>query len=205
MTRRLSYDFFNRDARVVAQELLGKELVRKQNKQLLVGRIVETEAYLGPEDKAAHSFGNRRTPRTEVMFGPAGFAYVYFIYGMYYNFNVITNQPGKPEGVLIRALEPLEGIEAMKNNRKITRPNLCNLTNGPGKLCQSLAIDKAFYGYDLVAGESLYLRHGSETEPFIISSGARVNIAYAEEFVGRPWRYFIQGHPCISVKPSKKK
>ena len=141
----LQQDFFARPTLTVAQELLGKVLVRDIDGQRLSGRIVETEAYIGPDDTACHA-SKGRTPRTEVMFGPGGFAYVYFIYGMYHMLNFITEQEDFPAAVLIRAIEPLEGVEHMRTHRNNPMPE-ANLTNGPGKLCQALGEHNGFPGW----------------------------------------------------------
>lgn len=194
---KLKRSFYNRDVLEVARDLLGKVLYHRTPEGITAGRIVETEAYKGPHDSAAHSYGNRRTERTEVMFGPAGYAYVYFIYGMYYNFNVICNKRDCPEGVLIRALEPLSGIELMQKRRKTEI--FKNLCSGPGKLCMAMGIDRSCYGLDL-CGKQIWLEDGAMPDAEVISA-PRVNIDYAGEAKNYPWRYLFCGHPCVSVKP----
>ncbi|MBR1672264.1 MAG: DNA-3-methyladenine glycosylase, partial [Fretibacterium sp.] len=160
--------FYMRDANLVAPELLGKLLVSQSGEGRASGLIVEVEAYVGPADKGAHSYQNRRTPRTEVQFGMGGYAYVYAIYGMYCCFNVVTNEPGKPEVVLVRALEPVEGIELMRARRRRDEP--ADLCSGPGKLCAALDISKKNYADDL-CGERLYI----EDRPGLPAGGIGVS------------------------------
>lgn len=197
---RLPLEFFQRDAVTLAKDLLGKLLIREIDGEKLVGKIVETEAYMGPEDKAAHSYRNRRTERTEAMFGRAGRAYIYFIYGMYYCLNVVAAKEGIPQGVLLRAVEPMEGIHLMKGYRRIKSKRIQELTNGPGKLCQALDIDKSLYGTDLVFGHSLYIL--DYHDEFEILSSKRINIDYAEEYQDRLWRFYIKDNPFVSRIPS---
>lgn len=162
------------------------------------GIIVETEAYQGPEDKAAHSYGNRRTNRTETMFGKGGTAYVYFIYGMYYQFNVVTNIESIPHAVLIRALEPDEGIDRMRQRRP--GRNDKNLTNGPGKLCQALSIDRSYNAADLTGGcDRVWIEEGrGAAGDAQIASGVRIGIDYAEEYAAKPWRFWLKDNPYVS-------
>lgn len=202
---KLKREFYSRDTITVAKELLGKVLVHNYNGQLLKGKIVETEAYLGLKDKAAHSYGGRKTKRVEVMYGPAGIAYVYFIYGMYYCFNIVTQEEGIPEAVLIRGIEPIENIDLMAINRfnkpykELTKYQKKNLTNGPGKLCMALNITKEVHnGLDL-CGDILYLEEGNG-ENFNIVETTRIGIDYAEEAKYFPYRFYIEGNPYVSVK-----
>lgn len=202
---KLKREFYSRDTITVAKELLGKVLVHNYNGQLLKGKIVETEAYLGLKDKAAHSYGGRKTKRVEVMYGPAGIAYVYFIYGMYYCFNIVTQEEGIPEAVLIRGIEPIENIDLMAINRfnkpykELTKYQKKNLTNGPGKLCMALNITKEVHnGLDL-CGDILYLEEGNG-ENFNIVETTRIGIDYAEEAKNFPYRFYIEGNPYVSVK-----
>ncbi|QNU68739.1 DNA-3-methyladenine glycosylase [Ruminiclostridium herbifermentans] len=200
----LSREFYNRDALLVAKELLGKVLVHELFGQKISAKIVETEAYMGIIDKAAHSYGGRRTQRVEVMYGGPGFSYVYFIYGMHYCFNVVTREEGTPQAVLIRAVEPIEGLEIIAKNRfgkeysQLSKSNLRNLTNGPGKLCQALAIDRSLNGEDL-CGKKLYVQEG-ESDKISIVSAKRVGIDYAEEAKDYPWRFYIKDNIYVSVK-----
>ncbi|NLX62811.1 MAG: DNA-3-methyladenine glycosylase [Tissierellia bacterium] len=201
---KLGREFYARDTITVAKELLGNVLVHQVDGVLLKGRIVETEAYLGIEDKAAHSYGGRRTDRIKVMYGPPGHAYVYLIYGMYYLFNIITAKEGVPEGVLIRALEPLENIDKMALNRfkkpydKLSKYERQNLTNGPGKLTRAFKIDKELYGIDL-CGDRLYVEEGTNKD-FNIVETTRIGIDYAEEAKYFPYRFYIENNPYVSVK-----
>lgn len=200
----LNYDFYNRDTLIVAKELLGKNLIRTINGQKLISRIVETEAYIGPIDKAAHSYNNKKTARNEVMFADAGHAYIYFIYGMYYCFNIVTEEKDKPCAVLIRATQPLEGLDLMSINRykkslsDITKYQYKNLTNGPSKLCMALNLDKNLNGINLFT-EELYVEE-SNYNNFEVVETTRINIDYAEEARFFPWRFYIKDNPWVSQK-----
>lgn len=198
--RKLPPTFYTRpDALAIARELLGKRLVVPAPTGARVsGRIVETEAYVGPEDKASHAYANRRTPRTETMFAKGGVAYVYFIYGMYYQFNVVTNEAETPHAVLVRALEPEEGLEWMRKRRPGKRDR--DLTNGPGKLCIALGLDRSFNNADLRGGRVWIEDAGWEIRPSEIAAGARIGIDYAEEFAPVPWRFWVRGNPYVSRK-----
>lgn len=184
--KKLEREFYIRDVNIIARDLIGKLLVHESNQGLTSGYIIETEAYKGPEDKAAHTYNNRRTKRTEIQFHEGGYAYVYMIYGMYYCFNITVNIASRPEAVLIRALEPHEGIEIMKRRRRTE--SLRNLCNGPGKLCCAMGITKEHYGIDL-CGDELYLLDDERPVPEIKTS-PRINIDYAEEYVPLEWRYY---------------
>ncbi len=186
----LKQEFYLRGAIEVAKDLLGHLLVRKTAQGKIVTRIVETEAYVGPEDKACHAYNNKKTKRTEAMFKPGGYSYVYLIYGIHNCFNVVTATKGKPEAVLIRAVEPVEGLDLIKQNRDI-KGNEKNLTNGPGKLSQALEIDRSLNKIRLFENEKLYLKR-SQKNNFIIKAGARINIDYAEEYKDKPWRFYIE-------------
>jgi DNA-3-methyladenine glycosylase len=180
----------------VARDLLGKLLVVPANNgERVSGIIVETEAYRGPLDRAAHSYGGRRTKRTEPMYGIGGTAYVFFVYGMYYQFNVVTNAAGTPHAVLIRAVEPVEGIELMRKRRH-GQPDR-NLTKGPGKLCIALGIDRRLDGEDLL-GDRVWLESGRAVARSKIASGPRIGIDYAGEWITKPWRFWIKDNPFVS-------
>ncbi|WP_342366651.1 DNA-3-methyladenine glycosylase [Clostridium aminobutyricum] len=200
----LTREFYNRDSVIVAKELLGKILVHEIDGQKIAAKIVETEAYMGIEDKAAHSYGGRRTPRVEVMYGGPGFSYVFLIYGMYYCFNIVTREAGTPQAVLIRAVEPMEGVDAMAQNRfkkaynQLSKSQIKGLTNGPGKLCRALLIDKSLNGEDL-CGSKLYVEEGQEDKGTIVSS-KRVGIDYAEEAKDYLWRFYIKDNNYVSIK-----
>jgi DNA-3-methyladenine glycosylase len=202
-SKKLPRKFYTRgDTLLIARELLGQWLVvPTQEGTRLSGRIVETEAYMGPEDRAAHTFGNRRTPRTEPMFGTGGTAYVYFVYGMYYQFNVVTNVETVPHAVLVRAIEPVEGIEVMRARRPLRDDR--ELTNGPGKLCAALGIDRSFTGADLL-GDLIWIEEGERRiTASEIESGPRIGIDYAGEFASRPWRFWIRDNSYVSKTKRK--
>lgn len=198
---KLGREFYRRaDTLGVARSLLGKRLVvpALQGGLRVSGMIVETEAYMGPEDKGAHSYNNRRTNRTEVMFSAGGVAYVFFIYGMYYQFNVVTNQKEVPHAVLVRAAQPEEGLELMRERRGGRKDT--ELASGPGKLTVAFGIDRSYNGEDL-SGERIWIEDaGRVVTDDEIASGPRIGIDYAEEFVGRPWRFWIKGNPHVSRK-----
>lgn len=202
--KKLTREFYHRESLLVAQELLGKILVHERNGRRVSARIVETEAYMGVEDKAAHSYGGRRTARVEVMYGPPGISYVFLIYGMHNCFNVVTAEEGNPQAVLIRAVEPMEGLDLMAQNRfqktdeQLNKREIIGLTNGPGKLCKALSIDKGFNGEDL-CGSKLYIEEGPSDELCIISA-KRVGIDYAEEAKDYPWRFYLKDNLYVSVK-----
>ena len=180
----------------VARGLLGKLLVVPTAKgERVSGMIVETEAYRGPLDRAAHSYGGRRTKRTEPMYAIGGTAYVFFVYGMYHQFNVVTNAAETPHAVLIRAVEPTEGIELMRKRRH-GQPDR-NLTKGPGKLCIAMGIDRNLDGADLL-GEKVWLEAGQLVRRPQIVSGPRIGIDYAGEWVDKPWRFWIKNNPFVS-------
>ncbi len=181
----LPREFYAQPVLRVAKACIGKLLVHETKQGLCVGRVVETEAYRGPEDRAAHSFGGRRTARTEVMFGPPGHAYVFFVYGMHYQFNIVTTKLGAPHAVLVRALEPVYGVEWMAKRRNLPATSR-ELTNGPGKLCQAMAIGREAYGLDLCASP-LFLAEGPRTRS---ASSARIGIDYAGDWAQKPWRFF---------------
>ena len=182
--KKLERSFYERDACTVARELIGKILVHDSLDGRTSGIIIEAEAYKGPEDKAAHSYGGRRTVRTEIMFHEGGLAYVYLIYGMHCCFNVTASVVGKPEAVLIRALEPLEGIGIMTARRGTSRVK--SLCDGPGKLCQAMGITREHYGADL-CGNEIYI--ADEGYDFPVATSKRINIDYAEECRDFLWRY----------------
>ena len=197
---KLNRNFYLRSAEELAPALLGKILVHKTAEGVTSGIIVETEAYIGPDDKGAHSCGGVPTARTAVMFGKGGFAYVYLIYGMYSCFNVVANVKDKPEAVLIRALEPLDGVELMKMRRGTDKPE--NLCSGPGKLCSALGITREQSGADLCKNELFILDMPELSKSEIIVS-PRINIDYAEEYRDKLWRYFVKGNKFVSKVPKR--
>ncbi len=187
---------------MVARDLLGKLLVVPMpDGPRVSGIIVETEAYRGPQDRASHAYGGRRTKRTETMYSIGGTAYVYFVYGMYNQFNVVTNVRDIPHAVLIRALEPVEGIEIMRGRRHGQSDH--NLTNGPGKLCIALDIDRQLDAADL-AGDRVWLEEGRQVPRSKVATGPRIGIDYAEEWIEKPWRFWIRDNPFVSRHSSKK-
>jgi DNA-3-methyladenine glycosylase len=171
--RKLTRTFFNRPTLKVAKELLGKFLVRKVGGKVIRAMITETEAYCGPKDLACHA-SKGRTKRTEVMFGPAGHAYVYLIYGMYYCLNIVTEDEGYPAAVLIRAVDAT-GV------------------NGPGKLCRFFKIDKAFNGEDLIKSKRLWVEEGIKIKRGQIKRSKRIGVDYAGEYKDKLWRFFLKG------------
>jgi DNA-3-methyladenine glycosylase len=194
---KLARDFYTRpDVVAVARRLLGRLLVvPARGGRRVSGIIVETEAYRGPADRASHAYGGRRTLRTETMYAVGGTAYVYFVYGMYHQFNVVTNVADVPHAVLVRALEPVEGFELMRRRRG--RGADVTLTSGPGKLCIALGIDRRLDRADLL-GERIWLEEGRRVRAADIAAGPRVGIDYAEAWVDRPWRFWIRGNPFVS-------
>jgi len=194
---KLLHSFYERPALNVASDLLGKVLVRKWRGHNLSGIIVETEAYCGPKDRASHAFDGRRTRRTETMYGMGGTAYVYFVYGMYNQFNVVTNVPDIPHAILIRALAPFEGLEWMRRRRQ-GQPDP-NLTNGPGKLCIALGIDRQLDRADLLA-DRVWIEDGERIPARQVVSGPRIGIDYAEEWIDKPWRFWLKRNSFVSRK-----
>ena len=202
--KKLDREFYNRDSIIVARELLGKVLVHETGGQKISARIVEAEAYMGFEDKAAHSYNGKRTPRVEVMYGGPGFSYIFTIYGIYCCFNIVTSKQGNPQAVLIRAAEPLEGTEWMAQKRfgtlyaQLTKSQSIGLTSGPGKLCRALSIDRSLNGIDL-CGNEVYLE-GGKAENFNIVTTKRIGVDHAEEAKDYLWRFYIGGNEYVSVK-----
>lgn len=199
MSFKLPREFYTRpNVLHVARDLLGKLLVvPDRNGKRVSGKIVEVEAYRGPQDRAAHSYGGRRTKRTEPMYGVGGTAYVFFVYGLYYQFNVVTNAMDSPHAVLVRALEPVEGIELMRRRRR-QQPDH-NLTNGPGKLCIAMDIDRRLDGDDLL-GNKVWLEEDAKIPRSRIISGPRIGIDYAAEWKDKPWRFWIKDNPYVSKR-----
>ncbi len=200
----LGQDFYGRPARRVAVDLLGKRLVRLKDGHRLAGLIVETEAYCdGDEpDMACHAEranNGHPTPRTQVIFGPPGFAYVYFTYGIHWMFNVVTGEAGRPNGVLIRALEPVEGENMMALNRGKKRPRR-ELTNGPAKLAQALSIDKKLKGANLFEpGGVIWIEDGPVIPEEAVGVGPRIGLGKTPEpSYSLPWRYWIEGNEFVS-------
>lgn len=194
----INRNFFSRPTLAIGQALLGQYLIRELDGQRLAGRIVETEAYIGADDSANHA-SKGRTGRTRVMFGPPGLAYVYLIYGMYHMLNVVTEAPDFPAAVLIRAVEPVEGLNLMEAHRPRVRKTV-NLTNGPGKLCQALAIDQKLNDWDLTVGQKLWLESGRPVPDEAIATGPRIGISYARpEDQAAPWRFWVKDNRFVST------
>ncbi|MDF2634902.1 MAG: 3-methyladenine glycosylase [Pelosinus sp.] len=196
--RKLTRAFYERETLVVAKDLLGKYLVHNTPAGKTVGKIVEVEAYIGSSsfnDAASHAYDEKYTNRTKVMFGKGGHAYVYLIYGVHFCMNIVTNQENYPEAVLVRALEPVEGMDIMKRRR--TTDKTLDLCSGPGKLCQAMGITKIENGIDL-CGEKMYLLKGEALSPENIAVTPRINIEYAKEAREYPWRFIIKDNPFVS-------
>lgn len=177
----LDRDFYRQNTLKVARSLIGKLLVFEHSQGRLAGIILETEAYRGPRDRASHAWRGP-TPATKLMFGPPGFAYIYLIYGMYYCLNVVTEGEGFPAAVLIRALEPVKGLDRMLQNRN----GSSHLTDGPGKLCQAIGIDQRLNGTDLTHGP-LYITAGRPSKK--VERGPRIGVDYAGAWREKPWRF----------------
>jgi DNA-3-methyladenine glycosylase len=193
----LPRSFYLQPTLTVARRLLGKVLVHSTPAGLASGRIVETEAYRGPADRAAHSRGGHRSPRNEVMYGPPGHAYVYFVYGMHHCVNVVTQPVGVPEAVLIRALEPLAGIELMRMRRALADGPAWRLCRGPGALCRALGINRATNGADLVRG-ALRVLDAPAVAPALVARTPRIGVDYAGLDATRPWRFVVRDNPAAS-------
>lgn len=182
---RVTRKFFHQPTLTVAKDLLGKFIVHKKGSREYIGMITETEAYLGPKDRASHSFGGRRTKRTEIEYGRGGHVYIYLVYGMYWQLNFTTREADIPECVLIRAVVPVEKGELRWEKYK--------QTNGPGKLCNYLHLDGSFYGEDLVKSKRTWLEdRGVKIKPAQIKKGPRIGIDYAGPvWAKKPWRFWI--------------
>lgn len=191
--------FYQRNTFTVARQLLGKILVHETENGVTSGKIVETEAYIGPQDMASHAYKSLRTRRTEAQYGPKGHVYIYFIYGMYYCLNVTSGEiSGKPEAILIRAVEPIEGTPIMLKNRKLTKDKISKLTSGPGKLCDAMEITTKLNGHDL-SKPPLYIEDGESVSQDRIQKAKRVGVEYSGKWKDKPWRYFIRDNDFVSV------
>ncbi len=184
---KLSRKFYNQPTLKIAQELLGKFLVYKRSNKKYVGKIVETEAYIGIEDKASHS-SKGKTKRTALMFEQAGHVYIYMIYGMYYCFNIVTESKDYPAAVLIRAIEPVSGFK--KEDK----------TDGPGKLCRAMKLDKKLNGLDLTKSVLCIKDQGLKINEKDIAKRKRIGVDYAGKWKNKPWRFYIKNNPYISKK-----
>lgn len=190
---KLPRSFYEQKTIDVAKQLLGKYLVRTHAEGDTIGRIVETEAYVGPQDLACHA-SKGRTARTEVMFGPAGRAYVYFIYGFYNMLNLVTEAKDYPAAVLIRAVEPVGGVDLMKDRREVDK--LRDLASGPGKLCQAFAVDRSLNGADLF-GDVLYVEDRGDPAPKF-SATPRIGVDYAGKWKDKPYRFLVRHSEYVS-------
>ncbi len=200
--RRLPRPWYLHDDVVqMARALLGKYLVTRFEGRRTAGRIVETEAYRGPDDKASHAYGGRRTPRTEVMYRQGGTAYVYLCYGIHHLFNVVTGPEGQAQAVLIRAVEPAEGRHLMMQRRRMNRLRP-RLTAGPGVLTQALGIHTRHTGLDLTTPDSpIWLEdRGERIQPDEIVATTRIGVDYAGEWARRPWRFYLKHSEWVSKK-----
>lgn len=195
--RPLPRSFYLRPTLVIARRLLGQLLVHETPDGIAAGRIVETEAYRGPADRAAHSRDGHRSARNEVMYGPPGHAYVYFIYGMHHCVNVVTQRIDVPEAVLIRALEPVAGVALMRARRGIDAGPEWRLCRGPGALCQALGIDRALNGADLTRG-TLTIRSARPVPPRHVARTPRIGVDYAGDDAAHPWRFVVTTSPAVS-------
>lgn len=205
---RLTRTFFAQPPRALARALLGQRLVRiLPDRTRVAGLIVETEAYLGERDRAAHSFGGRRTPRNEHMYAEAGTAYVYFTYGMHHCFNIVCGRVGQPVAVLLRALEPTEGVDRMLAHTRADarsgelKPHL--LCAGPARLCRALAIDLSLNGIDLTTDPRLFLESAVPIPAGGITTAPRIGVGYAKEWADLPYRYLVREHPSVSRPPPR--
>jgi DNA-3-methyladenine glycosylase len=197
MSEKLDRQFYTRqETLAVARDLLGKLIVvPDQTGKRISGMIVETEAYLGEIDRAAHTYQGRRTPRNESAYALGGHVYVFFVYGMYYQFNVVCGPVDHPQVVLVRAVEPVEGIEIMRLRRGEMKDR--NLTSGPGKLCIAFGIDRSLNGADLL-GDQIWIEHHRSFTDDEIAVGKRIGIDYAGEDVENPWRFWVRGNEYVS-------
>ena len=195
---RMNHPFFRQDTVELARKLLGCLLVHRTTDGVAGGMIVETEAYVGAVDKACHAYQNR-SERTEIMYQDGGYAYVYFIYGMHHCFNVVTGSQGEGSAVLVRALEPVIGLDLMQYRRNTKL--LEGLCSGPGKVCQALGVTKNEYGLDLCdpASPLRLIRYRNIPDKQIVAT-PRINVAYAEEAAAWPWRFYVKGNAFVSVK-----
>ena len=196
----LQHSFYDRsNVTVIARELLGKILITSFDNEITAGRIVETEAYNGAVDRASHAYGNRRTNRTEVMFGKPGTAYVYLCYGIHHLFNVVTNKKEIPHAILIRAVEPTEGISIMQDRtRKKVLDN--TLTSGPGNVSKALGIFTYHSGLDLVTSDIRIVDDGFQYKKKEIAVTTRIGVDYAGPDALLPYRFIVRDNPYVSGK-----
>ena len=198
-------EFYKKGAVYIAENILGDYLIREIEGRKIKSMIVETEAYVGAVDKACHAYNYKKTERTKPLFEDGGIAYVYFIYGLYHCFNIVTNVSGEPEAVLIRAVEPLDNFNYISNVRfnknydELSKVQKKNLTNGPSKLCSALKITKSDNYKKLYLEENLFIEH-NPNKNFQIVKAKRIGIDYAEEAKDFLWRFYIKDNIYISKK-----
>lgn len=190
---RLTRQFFLQPTLRIAKELLGTYIIHKIDQEKIIGKIVETEAYIGPYDRASHAYGYKRTPRNRAEYMIGGHIYIYLIYGIYWQLNISTCKEGKPECILIRSLEPisLNSKSRILNSKKVA--------NGPGKLCNYLKLNKSHYGLDVCSSKEVWLEKGEKVESDEILVSARIGIDYAGKWALKPWRFYIKNNPFVSV------
>ncbi|NQU84060.1 MAG: DNA-3-methyladenine glycosylase [Parcubacteria group bacterium] len=193
--KKLGRKFFTAPTLDISKDILGKFLVHKIGNKKFVGKIVETEAYIGIEDKASHAVGGKRTPRNEAEYLVGGHVYIYLVYGMYWQFNISTSTKDIPECFLIRAIEPVEGYP-----KNLTEKEIIKLANGPGKLCRWMGLDKTLYGVDVCNSDRIWVEdRGEVVKPSDVASGPRVGIDYAGEYWANvPWRFWIKNNKYVS-------
>lgn len=191
----------------LAKGLLGKVLVREEDGKTYYFKIVETEGYMGAVDKGAHVYGDKKTERTKPLYDIGGTTYIYLIYGMYHCLNIAAGEEGIPYCTLIRAVEPLDeaSLEYARRNRSIKSKKVQDLTNGPGKLCKALKIDKSLNELLVTEKGPLCIAENEEQETFDIVASKRVNIDYAEEYADKLWRFYIKDNPYVSVRDKNEK
>ena len=189
-------DFLKNPFKIATDILLGAYLCSNIDGKFCVGKITELEVYIGAEDKACHAYKNRKTARNAPMFEEGGCAYVFFVYGMYNQFNVVVSSQGEANAILIRSIEPIEGIDIMQERRKCIK--IANLTTGPGKLCQAMGITRDYNYIDLCSSDKLWLCQRNEKPEFVARK--RVGIDYAEEYRDVLWRFIIKDNKFISKK-----
>lgn len=202
--QKLRTDFYERDdVTQIAKDLLGKYILTKFDQQYTVGRIVETEAYAGIIDKASHAYNNRRTARTEVMFGPAGVSYVYLCYGIHHLFNVVCNAKDKPDAVLVRGIEPVEGVDIMLQRFNRQKAD-ASIGRGPGNVSKALGISTKHTGLQLQS-KQIWLAEDNASSSFTILTSPRIGVDYAGDHAQWLYRFFIEDHPQVSKHANNKK
>ena len=210
--RKLGRDFFMTDAVDLAKQLLNKLIVRKVDDETLIFRIVETEAYMGPEDKACHAYNNKKTDRTKYFWTIGGSVYVFNIYmPTHYCFNIVANEEELPQAVLIRAVEPYDSktlLAVKKAKNKLKSNDNPSLFNGPAKAGVAMRIDKSFNGIDLCNSDEIFLTENEKIINYEIETSKRINIDYAQEYINKEWRFFVKNNEYVSKAPksfNKKK